>query len=359
MRKYLIGFICGVTLSLSTAVFAANTIQAYLFPSRVIFHTDTHVKEIDGTGDNAVINYNNKTYIPLRAFVDAMDSTLTFSPSSKITSYLNKIDIYEGPPTPINKGLTLNDSEGYVTISHLNIIQDKNNHAMLTSGTIQINKNLTGKVVEFRFTDIAAPDQSASQFVYILNEDIDQPKPGDIRPFQTSIVMDGRKPESLAVVVHDILKQYPVIDDATGPMWGNPIAIHFGPRFNNFNDGVLPLGQISPFLISVVNTSSDNIVIQPYDLTFEVYRTDANYQQKELVYSYKMPRSNGTLTHNSQYRVTVPWNQRGINGKFITAGKYTIRLKAPATLQYYKVGSDDIINYPLYLRTSGFNVEFK
>jgi hypothetical protein len=358
MRKYIIGFICGVALSISTVVFAANTIQAYLFPSRVLFHMNDTVEEIDGTKDNAIINYNNKAYIPLRAFTDAMGATVTFTPSSSVTSYLNKIDIYSGPANPINKGLTLKDSEGYVTINNLKVVTDKNGNESLTSGTIQINKDLTGKTIEFTFSDITDPYSAASLYMYILNEDIDKPKPGDIRPFQTTVGMNGHKLDSLSVVVRDTLKQY-LTQGATTDQWGNPVAIFFAPKFGNFNDGLLPLGEISPFSISVFNTSKDNIVIQPYDLTFEVYKTDADYQLKELVYSYKMPRSNGTLGHNTGYSVTVPWNQRGTNGKFITAGKYAVRLKAPASLQYYKEGSDDIINYPLYLRTSGFNVEFK
>jgi hypothetical protein len=358
LRKYIIGFICGIALSISTVVFAANTIQGYLFPSRVLFHMNDTVREIDGSGDNAVINYNNKAYIPLRAFTDAMGATVTFTPSSSVTSYLNKIDIYDGPAIPIDKGLTLKDSEGYVSISNLKVVKDKNGNEFLTSGIIQINKDITWKTVEFHFSDITDPNQAVSSYMYILNEDIDKPEAGDIRPFQTSVVMNERNLQSLSVVVRDTLKQYPVTGDATGTMWGNPIAIHFGPRFNNFNDGVLPLGEISPFSIDVVNTSADNIVIQPYDLIFEVYKTDANYQLKELVYSFKLPRSNGTLAQNSRYSVTIPWNQRGTNGKFITAGKYAVRLKAPANLQYYKEGSDDIINYPLFLRTSGFNVEF-
>jgi hypothetical protein len=286
-----------------------------------------------------------------------MGATLTFTPSSSVTSYLNKIDIYDGPAIPINKGLTLKDNEGYVTISNLKIVTDKNAYEFLTSGTIQINKALTGKTIEFHFSDITDPNQAVSSYMYILNEDIDKPVPGDIRPFQTSVVMNNRKLESLSVVVHDTLKQYPVTEVNTD--WGNPVAIYFAPRFNYFNDGLLPLGEVSPFSIDVVNTSANNIVVQPFDLTFEVYKTDANYQLKELVYSFKLPRSNGTLAQKSRYSVTVPWNQRDLNGKFITAGKYAVRLKAPSSLQYFKEGSNDIINYPLYLRISGFNVEFK
>jgi hypothetical protein len=357
MKKYIIGFICGVALSISTVVFAANTIQAYLFPSRVLFHMNDTVKEIDGLGDNAVINYNNKAYIPLRAFTDSMGATVTFTPSSSVTSYLNKIDIYSGPAIPIDKGLMLKDSEGYVTLSELKVVPDLNGTNILRSGTIQINKDITGKTIEIDYTDDLGEMYTLSDYISILNEDIDKPESGDIRPFQTLAVLETRKLESLHVVVHDTLKQYPQETNGTVSMWGNPVAIIFGPP-SGFN-GTLPLGEISPFSISVLNTSSDNIIIQPYDLTFEVYKTDTNYQLKELVYSFKMPRSNGTLGHNSGYHVKIPWNQRGLDGKFITAGKYAVRLKAPSSLQYFKEGSNDVINYPLYLRSSGFNVEFK
>ncbi|QGQ95329.1 hypothetical protein EHS13_10760 [Paenibacillus psychroresistens] len=357
MRKYIIGFMIGIALSISTVVFAANTIQAYLFPSRVLFHINDTVKEIDGSGDNAVINYNNKAYIPLRAFTDAMGATVTFSPSSSITSYLNKIDIYEGPAAPINTGLTLKDSEGYVTISNLKVVKDKNGNEFLTSGTIQINKDLTGKTIELNYSAIKENNTAASLFMYILNEDIDKPEPGDIRPFKTSVGMNDRKLESLSVIVHDTVKQYPYTELDTN--WGDPVAIYFAPRSNFVNNGQMSLTEISSFSIAVANSSANNIIIQPYDLTFEVYKADANYQQQELVYSYKLPRATGTLGKSAGYSVIVPWNQRGTNGKFITAGKYAIRLKAPASLQYFKEGSNDIINYPLYLRTSGFGVEFK
>jgi hypothetical protein len=193
--------------------------------------------------------------------------------------------------------------------------------------------------------------------MYILNEDIDNPKPGDIRPFKTKAGIGDRKLESLRIVVHDALKQYPQEKKWYGVNVGDPVAIIFGPP-SGFN-GTLPLGEISPFSISVVNISSDNIIIQPYDLTFEVYKTDANYQMKDLVYSYKMPKSNGTLGHDSGYSVKIPWNQRGLDGRFITAGKYAVRLKAPTNIQYFIEGSNDVKTYPLYLRSSGFNIEFK
>jgi hypothetical protein len=357
MRKYIIGFVCGIALSLSTVVFAANTIQAYLFPSRVLFHINDTVKEIDGSGDNAVINYNNKAYIPLRAFTDAMDATITFTPSSSITSYLNKIDIYSGPANPIKKGLQLKDSEGYVTISDLITTSDGKGTYVMSSGTIRINKDITGKTIEIYNNENPQSPMLISPYIYILNEDIDKPHVGDIRPFKTDARFAASNLDSLSVVVHDTLKQSPVEPNGTVSMWGDPVAIIFGPP-SGFN-GTLPLGQIAPFSISVLNTSADNIIIQPYDLTFEVYKTDANYQQQDLVYRFKLPRSNGTLGHNSGYTVKIPWNQRGLDGKFITAGKYTVRLKAPTRLQYFKEGSSDIINYPLYLRSSSFIVEFK
>jgi hypothetical protein len=93
VKNYIIGLLCGVVLSMTTVAFAANTIQAILFPSKITFHVNNTSKEIDGAGDNPILNYNNKTYIPLRAFADAMGSNVTYEKSTDKGS-IPKIEIF-------------------------------------------------------------------------------------------------------------------------------------------------------------------------------------------------------------------------------------------------------------------------
>lgn len=45
------------------------------------------------TSENPVLNYNDKTYIPLRAFAEAMGAHVDFAAGSKATDQLNLITI--------------------------------------------------------------------------------------------------------------------------------------------------------------------------------------------------------------------------------------------------------------------------
>jgi hypothetical protein len=93
VKKFIIGLLCGAVLSMTTVAVATNAIQAVLFPSKVTFYTNNMIKELDGTGDNTILNYNNKAYIPLRSFADAMGAKVTYgAPSTNGGSA--KIDVF-------------------------------------------------------------------------------------------------------------------------------------------------------------------------------------------------------------------------------------------------------------------------
>jgi hypothetical protein len=90
------GLLSGVIVMLLTAAVPSSTIQGTLFPSIVTIHNGNEVKTINGTGDNDVINYNNKAYIPLRLFSEEMGASVGYEPASEATNGLHKINIYQG-----------------------------------------------------------------------------------------------------------------------------------------------------------------------------------------------------------------------------------------------------------------------
>jgi hypothetical protein len=360
MKKFIIGLICGSVLSISTVVFASDSIQAVLFPSKVSFHVNNVVKEIDGTGDNAILNYKNKSYIPLRTFSEAMGATVTYEAASSATGNLNKIDIYSTSATTSSNDLTLKDPDGYVNIGDLNTTKNQNGSNVISSGTIQVNKDLTGKKIDIDVLDKAGNQIAETDYVYIINEDISPPKVGDIRPFQTNAVYDaidngGVEVGSYRVSVHDILK--PVSNPDIDKQNGDPLAIMFTPP-SQFS-GVIPIGKIAPFSIDVYNTSENNLTVKPFDLEFDVYTLDSQNKLGKLVYNYKLPTITGLIASKSGYHVTIPWNQRGTDGKFIALGNYQVQIKTPTTIDYSIEGSSDIKTYNVYLRSSQFGVQFK
>ncbi|MFC3767650.1 hypothetical protein [Paenibacillus sp. GCM10012303] len=99
MSKWMSGLWCGVILILLTAAVPSSPIQGTLFPSIVTIHNGSEVKSIDVTGDNGLINYNNKAYIPLRLFTEEMGASIQYEPGSESTNWMQKIDIYQGKTT--------------------------------------------------------------------------------------------------------------------------------------------------------------------------------------------------------------------------------------------------------------------
>lgn len=92
MKKFVSGLLCGLVLSVSTVAFAANTIQAILFPSDITFQINGTQTKLDAN-ENSVLNYDNKTYIPLRAFAEAMGAKVEYFEPSEATDHLHNIKI--------------------------------------------------------------------------------------------------------------------------------------------------------------------------------------------------------------------------------------------------------------------------
>jgi hypothetical protein len=129
-------------------------------------------------------------------------ATVNFQPASPDTMNLNNIDIY--PPDHPTNDLTLSDPDGYVSVGNMVTTKDSGTYH-LTAGMIQIYKDLSGKEVEINVIDHSDKVVASTRYVFILNQDIDPPKSGDVRSFQTNVNFVG-VPNSYQVRVHDILK---------------------------------------------------------------------------------------------------------------------------------------------------------
>lgn len=115
MKKFISGVVVGVGLSACSVAFASPTLQAYLFPSKVTFHSDGQSKEVSFSTDDPVINYNNKAYIPLRLFTETLDAQVYYALPSDSSDGKSVIDIYFNKDN--NK--KLEDTSGFVAINNL------------------------------------------------------------------------------------------------------------------------------------------------------------------------------------------------------------------------------------------------
>jgi hypothetical protein len=235
MKKFAIGLFCGLLLSLATVVFASNSIQAILFPSKVWFHSNGAVKELDSTVENEVLNYNNKAYIPLRAFAEAMGAAVGYESASSREDGMNKIEILQAKNWKLKRALTPNQ--------------------MCTGIPVTITVN------------------------------------------------------------HD-----PAADGTTG---------------------FVPIGEQSTFHVNLMNYMQDNMIINPVDLKFEVYTMNPNGGFGTLVYSRSLPTISGLVPSQFGYEATINWDQRGLDGDLLSAGKYFINIKRPSDISYIVEGSNE------------------
>jgi ankyrin repeat protein len=90
MRKFLLGLFCGVSLAATTAVYASDTIQAYLFSVKYVFNGQT--KELDT--EYTTLNYNGHAYVPIRFLAENIGANVDYDDATKTISIVNgKMDI--------------------------------------------------------------------------------------------------------------------------------------------------------------------------------------------------------------------------------------------------------------------------
>lgn len=95
MKKFLVGLILGgiISITIISQSYANSDITAVTAPSKVVFHFNDASIEID-TFKNDVIYYQNRVYIPLRSFSDAIGANIEYKSASETSAKKNLIDVY-------------------------------------------------------------------------------------------------------------------------------------------------------------------------------------------------------------------------------------------------------------------------
>ncbi|TXK77576.1 hypothetical protein [Paenibacillus sp. N3.4] len=233
------------------------------------------------------------------------------------------------------------DHDGYVMISNLHTEKGSDGTTKLVSGTIHINKDLAGKAIDISVIGQDSSVVATTDYVFIADQDINPPKTGDNRTFQTQASLNG---EIMAyhIIVRDLYR-YEHFTDYLYAMNGAPMNLMFGPP-SGFS-GQLSVDQINRFFVRLDNTTQHAWTVSPVNMELEVYKSNEQNQELELVYSYKLPTINGTIDTKSGYYMAIPWNQRGNDGQFISPGRYLVKLSRPDTITYLQADSKEVQTY--------------
>ncbi|MDQ0888608.1 hypothetical protein QFZ81_003696 [Paenibacillus sp. V4I9] len=114
MKKFVIGLICGIGLTATTAVYASDTIQAYLFPVKIMLNGESI--EVDNN-EYVVLNHIGHTYVPLRWVAENMGATVTYQESEGSTPPWIHLSYYQ-----TDSGLLIKDpKENRVSIGNLQL----------------------------------------------------------------------------------------------------------------------------------------------------------------------------------------------------------------------------------------------
>lgn len=85
MKKFILGLTCGIALTATTAVYASDTIQAYLFPAKYVFNGQS--KELDS--EYTTLNYNGHAYVPVRWVAENLGKIVKYEHETNIISIEN------------------------------------------------------------------------------------------------------------------------------------------------------------------------------------------------------------------------------------------------------------------------------
>lgn len=367
LRKFFQGLLVGVGLTASAAVFASNSIQATLFPTTLNFHVNGKLTPIDGAGDNGVLNYNNKAYIPLRLFSENIGSTVDFKSISDTDPQKHQIDVY----TEDDQNFTIKDSKGFVSIGSVQAsISPASNTA---TGIIKINKSFNPSQKKFRINIKTKDNSFNSEYVLISNPENKPLKEGDIRPFTTYLkpssntVNPSTAVTSVEIVTEDTdWTEHQPDEQRMGMFVRSPFDISFGsvisPWIEQTTSGLrLKVGQPMGFSFSVQALSDQPIFLRsPLILNMEI----TNLDTKEIVWTGNMPDlpPSKYSSWKETKDLTFFWDQTDKSGNPVPAGRYSARLKSPIFQYSYteqsEIKTEVIDENTIHRNAEGKGIEF-
>ncbi|WP_282942341.1 stalk domain-containing protein [Paenibacillus sp. RC67] len=328
MKKisFIAGLCAGIGLSLCTAAFASDSIQARLFPSKVHFLVNGAVKEIDGADDNAVLNYNNKAYIPLRTFAEAIGATVNYRQSNEGKD--NIIDIYAGKSA---EDFNTQDKNGYISLANVITEPSENQTPGYTDLTVKcllrVDKDLSGKKIQLDILDQAGTVIGSTDADFWNKLQL-----GDIIPLNLTIHAQGDM-HSYQVRVRDSWSMTTTTGYYDGMLLLNQGLVFGMGQLDKEKKGLVQLLQFK-------NQGKQPIRIEPLNIEYQIVKVEAGGEQ--LMFSQKLAPLVGTIPVYAWYEAKLPvWNLTDPSGNPVTPGKYAAQIIIPDSLQYWTEGSSE------------------
>jgi hypothetical protein len=193
MKKFLMGLAIGIGLASTTAVYASDTIQAYLFPEEIVING--HFKKLDGT-EYSLLNYNGHAYVPVRYIAENMGAYVEYEEGSAY----KRIGILHLEP---KKPVISDKNYPNIHIGNIDILQNSFSNQSVISGVIAFDPGDVnqGHVLQFNLNFYNKDKSLLGTAKYVGKEPI---KDGQIKAFTIALYGDVRNYETMSVDVTQI-----------------------------------------------------------------------------------------------------------------------------------------------------------
>lgn len=336
MNKFFLGLVCGIILAVSTTV-VASSIQAVLFPTVLHFHVNGELKQVDGTGDNIVLSYNNKAYIPLRLFAENSGATVDYRSKSDSDGEKSQIDVYLAE----DQLFTNHDPQGYISIG--NIQTHFSSDQSFVSGLLKINKSFDSRKISL---DIKTNDNEyRTDYFAISNPENQELQAGDVRAF-TAYLSSSKALSDADQTIQSISVQSEEYDweesqiehRPGGTFVQTPFNVSFGVRSSPVEkrDGtnlIYSIGDPINYRFAV-GTTEDQPLFLRKPLAFSLEIVDVNRQKVIWSGSTKALQPMEFPSWQKYETLIFSWNQRDSNGNPVPPGNYMARVVGDAAIQY-------------------------
>ncbi len=256
-----------------------------------------------------ILNYNNRTYIPIRLFAESMGNYVDFQSYEGGENHIKIYDLCHMEPYIQNKDVSL-----YVTGT------DNGDRCLIYTGLIRFDGDVSGKRI------------SCTSGAFIIKDELTQPiGQGQIRKFTASI-----SDEETA------------FDIEVCPAWEGPSSFR-GRLIGGAGEDItlyflIPKSHLNikdPYycpndMINIRNHTGKNIILKAPELTYNMYKIDG--ENRTSVFSYAVPMFEGgkiDLQPSTLVKLTLPqWDFLNADGELCGQGKYEIELCFPPQLEY-------------------------
>jgi hypothetical protein len=97
LKKFILGFIFGIALSLTAVAYASDTVETYLYQATFLFNDERK----DPESEYVVLNYNGHAYLPIRFVAENLGAVIGYDDESRTISIKNKpLDITDPDRAP-------------------------------------------------------------------------------------------------------------------------------------------------------------------------------------------------------------------------------------------------------------------